>query len=150
MQPTTPLPILIVVLSLICSLRRLRRANLTFGKLPLGKLHSWEGFNIIRLQTVCSLNSTQRTQEFTADYKQGSISLHTQISTLYEHRTVLYLLSQIRHCPLHGGLLDIPVIPFRIHIDSGEIENLQLQYIIVQKLYIYKSGILSQIYKWKN
>ena len=75
MQPTTPLPILIVVLSLICSLRRLRRANLTFGKLPLGKLHSWEGFNIIRLQTVCSLNSTQRTQEFTADYKQGSISL---------------------------------------------------------------------------
>ena len=42
------------------------------------------------------------------------------------------------------------MLPFRIQIDSGEIENLQLQYMIVQKLYIYKSGILSQIYKWKN
>jgi len=100
---------------------------------------------------VCSLNSTQRTQEFTADYKRGSISLHTHISSLSEHSKVLYLLLQMGQCPLHRWLLDIPVmLLFRIQIDSGEIENLQLQYIIVQKLYIYKSGILSQIYKGKN
>ena len=37
-----PKSVLAAALGPHCSLRRLRRPNLTFGKLPLGKLHSWE------------------------------------------------------------------------------------------------------------
>ena len=37
-----PLGPLTAALGPHCSLRRLRRPNLTFGKLPLGKLHIWE------------------------------------------------------------------------------------------------------------
>ena len=37
-----PLPILAAALRPHCSLRRLRRPNLTFRKLPLGKLQIWK------------------------------------------------------------------------------------------------------------
>ena len=37
-----PQPILAAALDPHCSLRRLRGPNLTFGKLPLRKLHTWE------------------------------------------------------------------------------------------------------------
>ena len=42
----------------------------------------------------------QNTQDFAADYKWGSISLHTHISVLDEHTKVSRVLIEIRQLPL--------------------------------------------------